>query len=224
MPIRLNLLAEAQALEEMRRRDPVKRAILAGIGLVLVMLTWSGSIQLKAMMARSELNGIERQLKARDKDYKAACEAQRKLADTSYKLQSLSQLATNRLLYGTLLNALQQSMIDDIQVVRFKADQGYVFTPEVKPKTNDDNIVPGKPATSAEHIILTVEAHDTGPNPGDQVNKYKQAIADLPYFQAALTKTNEVRLVSLSPPQIPAGDGKPFVLFTLECRFPEHLR
>ncbi len=32
MPIRLNLLAEAQAAEEMRRRDPVKRALwLAGL-------------------------------------------------------------------------------------------------------------------------------------------------------------------------------------------------
>ena len=39
MPIRLNLLAEAQALEESRRRDPVKRAVWAGVFLVLA-LAW----------------------------------------------------------------------------------------------------------------------------------------------------------------------------------------
>ena len=32
MPIRLNLLAEAQEAEEMRRQDPVKRALLVGSG------------------------------------------------------------------------------------------------------------------------------------------------------------------------------------------------
>jgi hypothetical protein len=38
-----------------------------------------------------------------------------------------------------------------------------------------------------------------------------------------LDKTNEVRLASLSPPQA-VGDGKSFVLFTLECRYPEKTR
>jgi len=41
MPIRLNLLAEAQAAEEARRRDPVKRAIWIGALLVSVVLVWS---------------------------------------------------------------------------------------------------------------------------------------------------------------------------------------
>jgi len=51
MPIRLNLLAEAQAIEEMRRHNPVKRAIWVGALLVCLMLVWSSSLQLKAMMA-----------------------------------------------------------------------------------------------------------------------------------------------------------------------------
>lgn len=44
MPIRLNLLAEAQAMEEMRRRDPVKRAIWVGSLLVAVALAWAGYV------------------------------------------------------------------------------------------------------------------------------------------------------------------------------------
>jgi len=38
MPIRINLLAESQALEEMRRRDPVKRAIWVGVLVVSLLL------------------------------------------------------------------------------------------------------------------------------------------------------------------------------------------
>ena len=44
MPIHINLLAEAQAAEELRRRDPVKRAIFIGISLVIVALMWSGMV------------------------------------------------------------------------------------------------------------------------------------------------------------------------------------
>ena len=39
MPIRINLLAEAQAAEEMRRKDPVKRAVwIGGFVIFLVLL------------------------------------------------------------------------------------------------------------------------------------------------------------------------------------------
>jgi len=108
--------------------------------------------------------------------------------------------------------------------MRFRAEQSYVLAEEVKAKTNeDDRIIPGRPASATERIVLTLEAKDSAPNPGDQVNKLKQAILGNPYFKTVLTRTNEVRLASLSPPQAPA-DGKPFVLFTLECRYPERKR
>src|SRR5580765_5785017 len=59
MPIRLNLLAEAQAAAEMRRRDPVKRAIMASVVLIALALGWSGYLYLKSMMANSDLGKIE---------------------------------------------------------------------------------------------------------------------------------------------------------------------
>ena len=48
----------------------------------------------------------------------------------------------------------------------------------------------------------------------------KDAVANQPYFKAALNKTNGVQLVNLSAPQL-STDGKPFVPFTLQCNFPE---
>lgn len=224
MAIRINLLAEAQSQEEMRRRDPVKRAVLAGVVLVGVLLAWSSSLQVKAMMARSELNRLEGQLNSRTNEYQGVLESQRKLTDANHRLAALQQLATSRLLHGSLLNALQQTTIDDVQLMRYKVEQNYLFTDEVKPKTNsNDRLVPGRPASATERIVLTLEARDSGPIPGDQVNKFKQAVADCPYFQNAPGRTNEVRLTSLSPPQKDA-DNKHFVLFTVECRYPERVR
>ena len=55
MPIRINLLAEEQAAEEMRRRDPIKRALFAGAALAVLMLGWIGLTQMNVMAARREL-------------------------------------------------------------------------------------------------------------------------------------------------------------------------
>ena len=66
MPIRLNLLAEAQAAEEARRRDPVKRAILAAAFLVAIMLAWSSWLQGRAMLASNQLSREETAIERTD--------------------------------------------------------------------------------------------------------------------------------------------------------------
>jgi hypothetical protein len=222
MPIRINLLAEAHAIEDLRRRDPVKRAIWIGICLVLLVLAWSSSLQLKAMIAKGELSRVAAQVSTRANEYQQVLANQRKLAEMNQKLAALEQLATNRLLKGTLLNAMQHATIDDVQLMRLRTEEAYTYNEEIKPKTNsNDRLIPGKPASVTERILVTLDAKDSSANPGDQVNKLKQAVNDAPYFQAMLGKTNQVRLANLSPPQM--GE-KPFVLFSLECRFPEKTR
>jgi len=218
MPIRINLLAEAQALEEERRRDPVKRAIFIAVCIVLLMLAWSSSIQLKAMLAKGDFNRVEAEVAARTNDFRLVLENQKALADANIKLSALHQLATNRLLYGNLLNALQETTVDDVQLLRLRAEQSYVTTEATKPKTNANRVIPGKPATVTERILVTLDAKDSGPNPGDRVNKFKQSLADSPYFQSFLGTSNEIRLASLAPP----GPGG--VQFSLECRFPDKTR
>lgn len=53
MPIRINLLAEAQAAEEMRRKDPVKRSIWIGGFIVFLTLLAALTLQLKISRVRS---------------------------------------------------------------------------------------------------------------------------------------------------------------------------
>jgi|SRR6185369_8037309 hypothetical protein len=223
MPIRINLLAEAKTIEELRRRDPVKRAIFVGLALLVLVLAWSSSLQLKAMISKGELNRVASQLGTRTNEFQQVLANQRKLAEVNRRLNLLQQMATNRMLHGTLLSSLQQTTLDDVQLMRLKTEEVYVYNEEIKPKTNANNhLVPGRPASVTEKIVVTLEAKDSAPNPGDQVNKFKQAISQAPYFQTVLGKTNEVRLTNLSPPQ--TTDSKPFVLFTLECRYPEKTR
>jgi hypothetical protein len=226
MPIRINLLAEAQALEELRRRDPIKRAIWGAGFLVALMLLWCILLQIAIMRDKGNLNGLEAQSKSRESNYQQVINNQKQLLATDQKRAALRQLATNRFLTANALNALQHTTVEDVQLVRLKVLQQYILNPEIKPKTNDDRIIPLKPATVTEKITLMLDARDFSPRPGEQVNKLKEAVANTPYFQAVLGKTNDtnIKLTSLSSPQIGGESGKLHVLFSLECRYPEKTR
>jgi hypothetical protein len=225
MPIRINLLAEAQALEDLRRRDPVKRAIWLGVGVVILLLGWSGWLQLTAMMAKGELSRLEARLHSHTNEFQQVLDNQKKLGLVRQKMGALDALATNRFLYGTMLDSLQHATLSEVHLVRFKAEQSFAVTEATKPRTNANRVTPGRPATVAERMTLTFDAKDFNPvMPGDSVNKYKETISGSPYFQDILGRTNEVRLTALGAPQPPGPDGRPFVLFTLECRYPEKNR
>ncbi len=225
MPIRLNLLAEAQAAEEMRRKDPVKRASwLAGI-FIAAMLAVSSYLQLCATVANSTLSHVQGQINAQTNSYKTVVEAQKKIAENDFKLNSLRLLSANRLLYGTLLNSFQKTTVEDVQLLHLKVDQIYSATEAGKSKTNDDNVViKGKPATATERILVTVEGMDSSANPGDQVNKFKELLATCAYSKEHLAKTNAVSLKNLSALQVSPTTGKSCEMFALECRYPEKTR
>lgn len=225
MPIRLNLLAEAQAAEDARRRDPVKRAIWIGTLLVALMLVWSSSLQLKAMLAKGSLSRMEGQMNALTNDYQQVLDNQKMVADISHKLASLQQMATNRFLNGTLLNALQKSTHDDVQLVKLRVTQEYTIVEQTKARTNSARVsTPSKPASATEKITLTLDGSDSSANPGDQVLKFKEMLANNGYFQTMLGKTNEFILKNQGAPQINPETGRGSVMFTLECRYPERKR
>lgn len=226
MPIRINLLAEAQAAEELRRKDPVKRALLAAGLLVLIVLVWSSTLQFKIIASKSTLNGLEAQWKSIEKSYEVAVNSRRKSLDADEKLAALQNYTTNRFLWGSALNAFQQTLngVDEVQVVRLKTEQTYSITEETKLKANGPLQTPSKPATSTERISLKIDAFDYSPQPGAQAPKFKEAIAHIPYFQSHLQKTNGVLLTQMSAPHTGANVRNPYVMFTLECFFPEKVR
>jgi hypothetical protein len=224
MPIRINLLAEAHAAEEMRRKDPVKRGFYAAGFVVSCVLIWALTLQLKIVAAKHELKTLETQWKAIYKDYQVAVDKRRRSLEVEQKLSALQALNTNRFLWGNVLNAFQQTLngVDDVQVVRLKTEQSYHLQEEIKPRTNSTSVIPGKPASSMEKTTITVEASDF--SSGNQVNRFKEAISGVDYFQRNLQRTNGVLLTTLSPPQTSAASRNPFVSFTLQCYFPEKTR
>jgi hypothetical protein len=224
MPIRLNLLAEVQAAEEARRRDPVKRAIWTGVLLVALMLVWSSSLQLKAMLAKSSLSHLEGQMNSLTNDYKRVLDDQRVVAEITQKLAALRQLSTNRFLNGTLLNALQKTTHDDVQLVHLRVAQEYVVVEETRARTNANRVTPGKPGSATEKIALILDANDSSLNAGEQVLKFKELLAKNEYFQNMLGTTNEILLKNQGQATQNPETLRPSVMFTLECRYPERKR
>jgi hypothetical protein len=222
MPIRINLLAEQQAAEDLRRRDPVKRTAWVA-GLFVGILALYGALrQFELMGVARRVRQVEAEWKKLEPDYIKVSTNLNKIADAERKWTSLQNLASNRFLWATPLNALQYTLVDDVQIIRLKADQVYTVTEGIKPSTNAAGVSRGKPPRSREKIVLTLEANDYSASPGDQIPKFQEALSTYPYFKTNLQK---VELTSRTAKQTDASKlGKPFVFFTLECQFPEKER
>lgn len=224
MPIRLNLLAEAQAIEDVRRRDPIKRVVwIAGL-MVGAMLVWASSLQVRAMIANKDINQVQAIMASKAVAYKKVTEHRQRMLEANTKLAALSVLSTNRFLNGTLLHALQQTTVDEVQLSQLKVEQNYVMVEAIKARTNGSKVTPGIPASVAEKITLTFNGSDTSASPGDQVTKFKETLAANSYFRDQLSATNQVNLKNLSAPQVSPESGRAMVLFVLECRYPEKIR
>jgi hypothetical protein len=222
MPIRINLLAEAKAAEELRRHDPVKRVIFVGALCVALTLVWSSSLQLQTMLAKKEVSDRQTEITARTNEFQRVLTEQKKITVAKEKLNALKKMTNSRFLEGNLLNALQQVTADGVRLMRLRVDQDYFPAAGTPSQTNKNGVILGRPGTVTEKIVVWLDARDSSANPGDQVNKFKEAVASQSYFKATLNKTNGVQLINLSAPQ--AVDGKTCVLFTLKCNFPEYVR
>lgn len=214
-----------QALEELRRRDPVKRTILVGVGAVALILVWITSLMVAKITSKGELASLEQKIQSSSKDYSQVLDNQKNLVEGHQKLTALSQLATNRFLIGNVMDALQKSTVANVQLTRFKIDQAYALTEATKASTNDTGTaVAGKPATVIEHTTLTLTARDNSTIPGDSIGRFQSALSHNPFFHSLISnRTNDFRLTtSLTPQSDP--DGKTFVAFTLEAHLPDKTR
>ena len=224
MPIRVNLLAEALAAEDMRRRDPVKRTLIGGTFVIALVLVWSSSLLLKNIVAKKDLEQVQGEIEDRTNAYAVVTGNLNKISDLQRKTSSLQQLSSARFLQGNVLNAIQTLYVPNVQLMRLKVAQEYDIVPAALPVRNNYGLVSaGHPGSNTERITVSLDAKDNSSNPGDQVNKFKDAIGQQPFFQANLTTNDGVRLSNLSAPQTTA-DGKPFVMFTIECRFKTQTR
>ena len=202
MAIRINLLAEAQAAEEMRRKDPVKRAIWIGGFAIFLVLLCSATLQFKIIVAKSEASSLNGSWKQIEKQVKDVSDHRVRTRELTQKLAALDQFTTNRMLWATALDALQRTPVEGVELVRIQTQQTFTQhdgAPAVEGKTAL------KHATATERVVLTLEGRDYSAQAGSQVPRFKQALATAPYFEAALQKSNTIQLTSQTAPQSDAG-------------------
>src|SRR5260221_11071464 len=223
MPIRINLLDEAQAAEEQRRNDPVKRGLWIAGFVVCLALIWSLTLQSKILFANARLNSVNSKWVTLEKKYLQVMESHTKVRQAEQKLSALEQLSTNRFLWASFLNVLQQCAVEDVQLTRLKAEQSYLSNETTPDKTNDTKAATLKPVNATEHINVILEARDYSPNTAGHT-KLKETLAHSALFPNFLQKTN-VLLIGLSAPgPDPLSPSGLTANFTLKCSFPDKER
>jgi len=223
MPIRINLLAEAQAAEELRRKDPAKRAILMGAACVALIILASVFLQSQILATKNTDKTYQAKIGSITNEYAAVVQNSDRLKKVSLHMRGIDILSSERLLYGNLMNGLQKIYVDGVQVIHLRTEHNYeLFEPPAADKKDPKK--PAKPPTSTERIIVYLEARDSSSNPGDKVSMFKDAVGQNAYFRSLLGENNELRLVNLTPPQVAQDIGKLSVQFTLEARPPEKTR
>jgi hypothetical protein len=222
MPIRLNLLAEEQYLAEMRRRDPVKRAAWLGGFLVALMLGWWGWLMFAKSQANAAMARHEANFKAIEAKAKAVSDQIKRAGEIEKNIHQLNRLGTNRVLWASCLNALQECAMDQVVITRVRADQAYTLTPAVVNKAEPRK---SKPATATERIVLVIAARDYGRPADENSIKFKEKLQGHPWFKQYLAKENPISFKGFSNPTPDKEDpGKVFISFTMECAFAEQVR
>src|SRR5690606_25132517 len=104
-------------------------------------------------VANKDLGVVQAQMKACTNEYSNVVEMQKKTAEMNQKLIALHTLTTNRFLNGNLLNALQRTTVEDVQLTRLKLDQTYVLKEATLPKKDGNRTIPGTPASVTEKTL-----------------------------------------------------------------------
>lgn len=214
MPIVINLLAEEQAAEEQRRRDPVKKATFIAIGVVGLVVLWALLTLVRLSAAKGELDKQTAAYAALEDQEKAVKEDLKATKDAEGNLAALHRLVTNRFIWAPALDALQFTIPDGVVVFRVETSQTYAVDQGIPPRPKDG--VKGRPASSVEQISFTIHATDFNNAYSDFIEK----ISNHPYFKEKLKDGGQVKLLERSRPQ-EGMNGQQYRSIVIECEFPK---
>jgi hypothetical protein len=216
MAIRINLLAEEQTAEELRRKNPVKLAIWVGSFLVALVALFILKLQLDIRFSKNAYNSVEQQWKDNTAKYAAVTNNMGKIAEIDKKLAALDRVSTNRFFWGPVLNALQQTVINDIQVIKISGQQNYV---KEEPRTfgsgETKKTIPG---SMVEKTTLYIDAKDYNPN-AQNYDKFKETLCNFDFFVKNLQHGFILDGTLGAPTADPSDLNKQFVVFRLVAHF-----
>jgi hypothetical protein len=220
MPIRINLLAEAQAAEELRRKDPVKRSIWIAGFLVSLILLWLLKLQCDIWFEQKDLARINNRWAEKKADYAAVTNNVIKTAEINRKLAALDDLSTNRFLWAPVLNALQKCVVNNVQVTRFRGEQ--IYAAEAPHDIGSGASKKTIPGAIVEKTSLYIDAKDSDAN-HQNYTRFKESLCDSDFFVKSLGRRDGfVFDGTLSAPTAdPSDPGRAFITFALASHFPE---
>ncbi|HTB84826.1 MAG TPA: hypothetical protein VK742_14310, partial [Candidatus Sulfotelmatobacter sp.] len=176
------------------------------------------------LLEKRDLSGLDAEIQYKNNTYSEALSNQKKAQEADKRIEALSKLNYVRFLQGNLMEAFQKIYVPNVQLTRIRIDQSAALSAAGSPTTNSQGVVlPGRPGSTVMRLTMVLDAKDSSPNPGDQIGKFKDALVNQDYFKGLLDHTNGVHLSNTSSPMAGA-DGKPYVLFTLECKFNDQQR
>jgi hypothetical protein len=220
MPIRINLLAEAQAAAEMRRKDPVKRGIWIAGFLVCVVILWIAKLQLDISYEKRNYSNVEADWKSKMSKYSTVTNEQVRTGEVDGKLAELDMLHTNRFLWAPVFDALQKTMVDQVQVTKLIGAQSFV-------KEDGHDIGSGNtrkhvPGAMVLKVGLNVEAEDLKPS-DENYNKFKESLGTFDFFATRLKRRDGFVMDGVLGPLTadPVDPNRQFRSFTLASHFPE---
>lgn len=229
MPIQINLLAERLAIEEERRKDPVKKAIIFASAVVALFVLWAVAKQVTIFRLGSQVKVHNLEFENVQAKYEQLTADQKVIQEYVNKLKSLNSLSTNRFLWANVLNALQQLPYDEMNIVvtRIVTKQTYNLTKGKIGDPNSDD--PIKRATIPDYMTekrdFLVEARDYSTPAGGQVAEFRRKLYALDYISNRVESADSVRLIGRSAEQPdPIIPGARFVLFTVSVIFPDEER
>ncbi len=214
MPIRINLLAEQLHEADLRRRDPVKRAVTVAamivavvVGFYLWLLTQKGIKSAAAEKNRAALTAIEAEANAARQSLGGVTELEKRIV-------ALNNLATNRVLWATFLDSLQQVAMAEVPVSKIRVAQDYHME-RPPPKNN----IP-MPATAVQHITVNITARDYG-RPEEQLyNKYRQQLLAHQWLSEQLDEESAITFEPFGTRTPDRNDPKrSFLPFTMNVNF-----
>jgi len=209
-------MAEAQALEEARRRNPVKLGIWIGGFLVALMGLWIGNVEMKVYFAKNDLAGLNQRWKDAEGKFNSVTTQEALLAAVQGKTNALNYLRTNRFYWGSVLNALQYTVVTNIVVTHVWGVQTFEREP--------NRVVQGRtyPGTATlEKVKLFIAGKDYTAAEG--YKNYEDALNHFDFFAKQMGGREGFTIEGAPGPKVPValGSHEEYRAFTLTNQFPD---
>lgn len=216
MPIRINLLAESQHEAEVRRRDPVKRAMMAAGVIVVAVIAYYVSLVTKQAVKSAAVNSNKEKLAAIQAEATTAQEKLSGVTELEKRIHQLNNLATNRVLWGTFLNEMQTLVMEDVPVRQITVSQLYGVN-RPPPVRN----IP-QPATAVQAIVIRIRLRDYGSEDQQKYIELQTKLLSNEWLKERLREDTPIEIEQFGQRTTSFDDpDRAFVEMVFKCSFEE---